>query len=458
MAPDDETFNLAELSLDGSRSRQLTHTTGGATAPDVAPDGKTIVFVGYTTTGADLFSMPYPDNVVQAFRPAVAAVESSVEATAPTTEPPARPITGYSPLPTLKPTSWMPVVETGNQQIRVGAGISGFDLLGYHAYAATATWLVSSPAGSPGTNAATPDWQLYYLYNRWRPALYAAATSDTSFFDGPATDGGTAAPATRRERLLEGGVVVPFRHTRIQHAGRVSIARSAVDYSLATGALSRDRTPIRAAWQTLSAHEYEYSISRERGVAAGATVEAVRRSLGSSADATTATADVRAYLPGLALHHVVAVRLGGGRSSGDATVGRTFLLGGDSPGAGVNDLGSGAFTLLRGFSPNTFPGSRIAIANAEYRWPIARPQRGHGTWPLFLHTVHAAVFADAGHAWTQTFRSSAIKTSAGAQLSAHLVAGYFAPLTVSAGAAWGHDGSGTLADRVTGYFRVGKAF
>ena len=98
----------------------------------------------------------------------------------------------------------------------------------------------------------------------------------------------------------------------------------------------------------------------------------------------------------------------------------------------------------------------MAVTNVEYRWPIARPQRGHGTWPLFLHTLHAAVFADAGDAWSRTFDSRTIKSSAGAQLSADLVAGFFAPFTISAGAAWGHDGSGVIADGVTAYFRVGK--
>jgi hypothetical protein len=107
---------------------------------------------------------------------------------------------------------------------------------------------------------------------------------------------------------------------------------------------------------------------------------------------------------------------------------------------------------------NTFAGNHVALANVEYRWPITRPQRGYGTWPLFLHTIHAAVFADAGQAWTRAFERSAIKSSAGAQLSADLVAGFFAPFTVSVGAAWGHDGSASDSDRVTAYFRVGKAF
>src|SRR4029077_7300328 len=140
-------------------------------------------------------------------------------------------------------------------------------------------------------------------------------------------------------------------------------------------------------------------------------IEVVRRSLGSFADATTATADLRAYLPGLAAHHVIALRAGGGSSSGESTVGRTFLLGGDFPGDGVTDLGSSAFSLLRGFAANTFAGSRVAVAHAEYRWPPARPQRGRGTWPIFLHSLHAAVFADAGNAWTPTSDRRAIKSA-----------------------------------------------
>ena len=461
VAADDETFNLFELPIDGSIARQLTHSSGGALWPDVSPDGNTIAFVGYTTDGYDLFSMPYParladTGVVRTF-PTLPATDSGA-ATAPPPDPEARATSEYSPLDTLKPTSWTPVVENPSDQVRVGAGISGNDVLGYHAYAATATWLVSSPDEAPKPNAATPDWQIYYLYNRWRPTFYVTASSDTSFFAGPASDAGTPTAATRRERQIEGGVLLPIRHTRVQHAARVSVVRAVDDYTQPASVFSRDRTPIRAAWQTNTARQYGYSISREDGFTAGVTTEVVRRAFASFADATTTTADVRAYLPGLAAHHVVALRLGGGASIGDATVGRTFLLGGPAPGSGVVDLGSGAFALLRGFGPDTFAGSHVAVGNAEYRWPIARPQRGHGTWPLFLHSMHAAVFADAGQAWTRAYDRHAMKLSAGAQLSADLVAGFFAPFTVSVGAAWGHDGSGRVDDRATAYFHLGKAF
>jgi hypothetical protein len=463
-APDDEAFNLFEFAADGSGARQLTHTTGGATWPDVSPDGKRIVFVGYTPDGDDLFAMPYPSGSPAPMplfpTPPVVGSASATELkalAAPDTPPQATP-RGYNPLDTLRPTSWMPVVEGDGDQVRVGAGVGGVDVLGYHAYAAAVTWLVSAPTGAPRPSPATPDWQIYYLYDRWRPAFYVSASSDTSFFAGPVTDAGTPTQATRRERQLEAGVIVPVRHTRVQHAARASILRADADYTLSGGAYSRERTAIRAAWQTNTARSYGYSISHEDGITVGVTAEMARRALGSFADATTTTADGRAYLRGLAPHHVFAVRVAGGASHGDATVGRVFLLGGPSPGTGVVDFDSDAFSLLRGFSADSFAGSRAAVANAEYRWPIARPQRGHGTWPLFLHTVHAAIFADAGNAWTGVFDRHAIKSSAGAQLSADLVAGFFAPFTLSAGAAWGHDGSHRVDDGVTAYFRVGKAF
>jgi hypothetical protein len=364
----------------------------------------------------------------------------------------------YSPLATLKPTSWSPIVETGGDQVRVGAAVGGVDVLGYHAYVATATWMVSSPDAAPAPNAATPDWLGYYAYRRWRPTFYASTSSGTSFFGGPATDAGTPTAATRRERQLQAGVLFPIRHVRIVHAAQLSVVRAVDDYTLASGSLSRHRLPLRAAWQTMTGRTYGYSISREHGLWAGTTAELVRRGLGSFADSTTLTGDARAYLPAFAPHHVVALRVGGGASTGDPTVGRTFLLGGDAPAPDVADFGSSAFSLLRGFSRNTFAGNHVAVVNAEYRWPIARPQRGLGTWPIFVHSIHGAVFGDAGHAWTRTFRAGALKTSAGAQLSVDIVAGYFAPFTATAGAAWGRDGSGLVADRVTAFFRVGKAF
>jgi hypothetical protein len=99
----------------------------------------------------------------------------------------------------------------------------------------------------------------------------------------------------------------------------------------------------------------------------------------------------------------------------------------------------------------------VALVNADYRFPLARPQRGAGTWPLFLHTIHGAVFADAGQAWTDRFRAGNTKTSLGGEFSLDVVAGYSFPFTASLGAAWGRDGT-DRSNRATAYLRIGRAF
>src|SRR5262249_3498402 len=151
-----------------------------------------------------------------------------------------------------------------------------------------------------------------------------------------------------------------------------------------------------------------YSISRERGVTVGATAELARSAADSSADSTTLALDARAYLPGPVQHHVVALRIGAGTSTGDAAARRTFFLGGSGPNDTVIGFDSDALNLLRGFSANAFAGRHVGLLNADYRFPIARPQRGAGTWPFLVHTFHGAGFVDAGYAWTNTFDATSI--------------------------------------------------
>lgn len=459
IASGDRPFNLVEVDLDRKTTRLLTHTTGGATWPEVSPDGRTIVFVGYTTAGYDLFAMPFPaDASGWDERPPTMSIETAV--LAPPARAPQATVRGqtYSPLPTLKPTSWAPIVESDGDQVRIGAATDGSDVLGYHGYSVAASWLAASTSEAPSPDRAVPDWFVSYAYDRWRPTIFAAASAETSFFAGPATASGTPSAATRRERQVEAGVLVPFLRARSSHDALATIFRSTDDYTFVDRQLRRDRAGLRGAWRTTTARAYGYSVSPEDGISSGVTAEIVRTGLGASANATTVTGDFRAFLPGLRRHHIVAVRLAGGASGGDSTVGRTFLLGGAGPDASEIDFGSGAISVLRGFPSNSFAGSRVALANLEYRFPLARPQRGVGTWPLFLHTIHAAAFADIGHAWTRRFVAGDRKTSFGAELSANLVAGYYFPLTLTVGAARGHDGSLTDRNRTTVYVRVGRSF
>lgn len=469
-APDDETFDLYEFDLQASGTsvapRRLTHTTGGATWPDVSRDGSRLAFVGYTVNGFELFTMPYPvgsSSVGPVFRRGVDTQQlqddrrdsaraarlrqgfgASAEARELSSERRRKAwayisssSTAYKPLKTLLPTSWSPVVEATDDDVRLGVATAARDVLGYHAFGAAATWPVSGRTPA----SATPDWQVAYAYDRWQPTLFASASQEVFGSD-----------------QLEAGALWPIRTVRVSNHAFASAWRSVDATVRLRDGVPLNRTASRFGWTTSNAREFGFSVSPERGVSAGVTAEMIRTALGSSGEATTATADFRSYIPTPLAHHVLAVRAGGGISNGDAEVQRIFSLGGAASNLSLLDFGGSAFSLLRGFHQDTVQGTRIAVVNADYRWPLARPQRGVSTLPLFLHTVHAAVFADAGHAWNGRLRARDIQTSAGGELSIDVVVGYSVRLAVTAGAAWTRDGSRDVTSGPAFFARVGRAF
>ncbi|MCC7044765.1 MAG: PD40 domain-containing protein [Acidobacteria bacterium] len=470
-----EPFNLFEVEIASATVRQLTHHTGGATWPDVSPDGASIVYVGYSATGFDLYEMPYPTAAPiverEEARAATRAAPTLGEAAgvsddtagdageavgaglvpAPLT---ARP---YRPWTTLLPTSWTPVVTTSREQIRAGAIIGGEDVLGYHAWQASAAWPLIDrvETGEAGTS---PDWSASYVYGRWRPQVWTAVSRDTSFYPAETSASDAARPATLVERTAEVGVQLPLRRLRVSHAVQASVVRAVDTFTRANVARDRNRSGARVAWRYSSAQLPGYAISPERGLTLGVAAEFVRPELGASGRAGTVTADARAYLPGLARHHVIAVRAVRGYTWGDNAVGRLFVLGGGDASPGAGSLGSEVARLLRGFPANTFAGRQVATINVDYRFAIARPQRGFGALPLFLHSLHGAVVADAGHVWSGTFDRHDIKTSLGVELSANVVLGYGLPLTLTAGAASGRDGAHVVSSGPTVYARLGYAF
>src|SRR5262249_30264601 len=111
-----------------------------------------------------------------------------------------------------------------------------------------------------------------------------------------------------------------------------------------------------------------------------------------------------------------------------------------------------------GFGEDSFAGTHCALVNVDYRFPLMRVERGWGTWPAFVQTLYAGVFADAGQAWTREYAGDALKTSFGAEVGARIVVGYSVPLVVTAGVGRGHDGRHVLPDQTTFYARVGYAF
>jgi outer membrane protein assembly factor BamA len=117
---------------------------------------------------------------------------------------------------------------------------------------------------------------------------------------------------------------------------------------------------------------------------------------------------------------------------------------------------SDAIGLVRGFDDDR-RGWHAAVANLDYRFPLWRLERGMGTLPAFVRTVHGALFVDAGHAWNASFRARDARTSLGVELSVDTILGYALPLTFTGGAAWRHDGLTNRTSAVM-FGRVGRAF
>jgi hypothetical protein len=218
------------------------------------------------------------------------------------------------------------------------------------------------------------------------------------------------------------------------------------------------RRSLRGGWTFDSARTYGYSVSREDGGLVSLAVESTLRSLGADGNAGAALIDARRYLAAAPRHGVVAVRVAGASTWGDADITRTFTAAGsDSQSSSSIEFGADAIGLLRGFEQAATVGRHAVIANLDYRLPLRRIQRGVGTVPLFLRTIHGAVFVDVGEAWTRRFDAGDLKLSTGVEISFDTVVGFALPVTFAAGGAWRHDP--TNRERgLAAFARIGRAF
>ncbi|MDQ3522371.1 MAG: hypothetical protein M3434_08560, partial [Gemmatimonadota bacterium] len=131
--------NLFAHDLQLGRTFQVTNLLTGAFQPDVSPDGRWIAFSYYQADGFHIARIPWNPpqwRPAPPLRPEIAAAPTDTVA-------PTGPVGGatrpYSPLPSLPPAGWTPVV-TGDTILGLGIGalVFGQDVIGKHAYFATA--------------------------------------------------------------------------------------------------------------------------------------------------------------------------------------------------------------------------------------------------------------------------------------------------------------------------------
>ena len=437
---DGAAFTVYSVNVSTGAVRQLAGAGEGAQSPTPSPDGQRLIFVGYSADGYDLYSLPLSTaEWIDVPLPAAAGAGERRRHEQREGDAGEMASSRYSPLSTLTPRFWIPYFERDGEDTVVGAGTGGFDALGRHAYAVTAGFAV--PRGRA-------DVQAEYSYTRWWPALFAGVSDDTD----------TWRTGYVRSRDAGAGLLLPFRRVRWSANVLGAVSYSSDDFSLEPDgpvSFTRERSAVRSGFTLSNARGYGYSISAEHGAALSIVGEWAAGADGGSA--RSVVAEARGYIPVFPRHGVLAVRAASAVSRGDERVRRDFFPDGNGPQGAPFDLGLDAIGLLRGFDDGEIFGRSAAVLNADYRIPLAWPQRGVGTWPVFLRTVHAAVFFDAAHAWDARFDLSDVRRSAGAELSFDIVLGGALPLTLSTGAAWRMDPLRNRDGAVL-FARVGRAF
>ncbi len=433
-------FSIYSVDVGSGAIRRLNGAGASAQAPIVSPDGQSLVFVGYTADGYDLFSIPLPSA---RWSDVPVPPASHVPGDHP---PPAPEIAAvdkpYQPWRTLAPRSWMPIIQSDSGELSAGAATSASDALGRHGYGGTIAWTSSR---------ARPDWSLAYAYDRWRPTLFASVSDDTDPWRG----------GDIRTREVNAGAL--FTVARVRWSQTILTAINATEDSFAcdacTGSAPSDvkRGAIRTGWMFNNAKTYGYSVSRESGAALRLTGELAPESLGSDASNSSVTFDARTYHHLGPRHAVVAMRVASASAWGERRARRVFSASGPGPALPGFDFGRDAVGLLRGFETDAIIGHRVAVSNLDYRFPIQHVQRGVGTIPVFLRTMHAALFVDAGNAWDDAFRWKDVRVAAGTELSLDTVLGFGLPLSFATGVAWRHDPVGA-EDGVAVFARIGRAF
>jgi outer membrane protein insertion porin family len=114
--------------------------------------------------------------------------------------------------------------------------------------------------------------------------------------------------------------------------------------------------------------------------------------LAGSYDFTKYQAEMRKYFPlGAKKKSAIALRAWGGLIKGTTPITENFYVGGTD--------------TIRGYTENSFYGTRMVVLNAEFRFPF-------GNIPY----LKGAIFADAGNAWTPGITRSKLYKDAGAGL------------------------------------------
>jgi hypothetical protein len=423
--------NVYAYDVTTGKTSQVTNVLSGAFMPEVSPDGRTLVYVGYGHEGFDLYSMPLsPGDWLPAIEPPHDRPEVH-DAPAPRQWP----VTRYDPWPTLRPHSYELEAAEGVFGNAYTLRTSGSDIAGLHNLYLSLTYHseVGEFTGS-----------LSYSYPVL-PLAFSATTFRSLAPREPVTVDGKTYPLREEAIGVTTGVNWSLPEEFVGHNVALSYTASIHDTPYPIGRVLDPYAPlphipsdyflgsVGMAWSYANVFRPTFGISSERGYSLSVNGDFAGRETGS--DATLAAVEVRAIGYALAPwghHHAFALALSGGAATGSYPGRGYYFTGGYDTEADpvefiLNGYSQGAF-LLRGYEPGAFIGRQYNLANLEYRFPVINVDRGISTLPVYFEYAYGALFADYGGAYNELDLDDVLgqyHLGVGAELRLVFTLGYF---------------------------------
>jgi hypothetical protein len=432
-------YDLATKTLE-----QVTNVINGAMQPTISADGKTLVYLGYTHMGYDLFAMdldpskyldaiPYVDD--RGAQPPEPAHHKYVRR-------------AYDPLDTLVPRHYTFATAPSDFGQLIAMNVSGGDVAGLHAISGSLSF---------ETGNAEPQFSASYSYMGFpfdtSVSVYRNIAPGATYSLGKNSVAWT-------QSAVGGSVSLSYSIPRAFDSHSFGITYSVNDIfgdlGLAQQPINPYDTPSFPSpqnlatvasfdWSYSNAQSYLWSVSNEKGFTVSTSFDLSHPAIGSDYRGFRAKADFTTYfkMPWLR-HHVLALHAGGGIIGGSFPAG-PFYVGGFvdiGPQDQVqNFVNTGGFIYQSGVALRGYPvafqtGANFALANAEYRFPIVNIDRGTSTVPLMLNRISGNVFFDVGSAFDDP-RTTNFLSGVGGELWFDTTLGYFAAFNFRVGYARG---------------------
>jgi hypothetical protein len=436
-------MNVYAYDVESGDLKQVTNVLNGAYQADVSPDGKTLLYLGYTCKGFDIFVIPLDRSL---WLDALPFVEDRPPAPP---DPPHRAFRthDYNPLDTLIPRNYTGSVGPGNFGYQAQVTAVGADISGHHQIQVSLVSALQQADFQPSVSYVYGGLPVDLTFSAFR-----ALNPENNY-----TIGSYQPTWIQEQTGIETGLrysmnrafdsqTFSLTYTFARVAGNLPFPVNGADaYAIPTIPERGLNAVLHLGWSYSNAEGYLWSVGNEKGFSVGVGLDVADNAIGSEFTGYDATTNFATYLrmPWLQ-HHVLALHASAGVSGGGYLGQSLFYIGGfvDEPVVDtvLNSVVQGGFAL-RGYPVLAEAGSDYALFNAEYRFPILNVDRGISTLPVFLNRITGAAFVDYGSAFNDP-SAAAFKTGTGAELWFELTLGYTLDFLFRAGYArgWASEG------------------